>query len=716
MPWLTASPALRQLPGVQALLGAPVRYAGPAQGVLAWGCKPSATRAGWLARWRGLPLVRLEDGFLRSFATGDRGPALSLVVDEQGIYYDSTRPSALEARLQSAANLLAGREAEVARAQALLLQHRLSKYNHAPGLQPGTLLAGDRRRVLVVDQTKGDVSVRLGAANAATFGAMLAAARAENPDATIYIKTHPEATAGRKGGYLTGEQPGVSAAGQRTVLLRGLVNPLELVQQMDRVYVVTSTLGFEALLAGKPVTCFGLPWYAGWGATDDRQRCPRRTRQRSVLELFAAAYFDYARYLNPHTHERGDIFDVIAWLQRQRVVAGLAAPASRAGAFSHDTNDNAAEGADSQAAPPAARRLMAVGLPAWRRHNLGPLLAARAQRLHCVADAKQAKALAPEPGDVLLCWGRDAPPGLQALASRSGAALWRMEDGFYRSVGLGSDLIPPGSVVMDSRGLYFDPGQASDLEHVLANACFSPAELAQAQAVRAFVVEHRLTKYNLEPHEEARWPAQGRPVVLVPGQVEDDASVRCGGGAVVTNLGLLQAARQACPGAFIVYKPHPDVASRNRRGRVAQQDALRWADHVETRLSVVSCIEASDEVHTITSQAGFEALLRGKRVVTYGQPFYAGWGLTLDRAANGPVLQRRQRRLSLDELVAGTLLRYPLYWDWTLRGWTECAAALHHLQARREALNHRGGLERLRQGWWRRQMRKLGTVLRALGT
>jgi capsular polysaccharide export protein len=63
---------------------------------------------------------------------------------------------------------------------------------------------------------------------------------------------------------------------------------------------------------------FGLPWYAGWGVTDVRQDCPRRKRSRSVKELFAAAYFHYTRYLNPETHQPGDIFDVIRWLVQQK--------------------------------------------------------------------------------------------------------------------------------------------------------------------------------------------------------------------------------------------------------------------------------------------------------------------------------------------------------------------------------------------------------------
>ena len=78
-----------------------------------------------------------------------------------------------------------------------------------------------------------------------------------------------------------------------------------------------------------------------------------------------------------------------------------------------------------------------------------------------------------------------------------------------------------------------------------------------------------------------------------------------------------------------------------------------------------------DGVHVITSLAGFEALLRGKAVSTHGVPFYAGWGLTKDLSE---VPARRTRRLSLDELVAGTLLLYPRYTDPVTR--LPCSAEL----------------------------------------
>lgn len=667
----------------------------PAQAVLAWGSKPSAANADRLAKKLNLPLLRAEDGFLRSFGTGQASPALALVLDDTGIYYDSTRLSVLEGLLASSQAVLAGQEALVEQALRLLLEKGLSKYNHAADFDLRLLRAACNdvtQRILVVDQTLGDMSVSLGGAMAQTFVDMLAAAKAENPNATVYVKTHPEVSSGRKGGYLTHVQPDDS-----TVVLRDAVNPMSLLSHMDKVYVVTSTMGFEALLAGKPVVCFGVPWYAGWGVTDDRCKkstaWARRTRKRSVRELFAAAYIHYTRYLNPVTHQRGGILDVMAWLVRQKDMANRMHGEQRQG------------------------RVLGVGFRRWKAANLKPMLGLHQQLVTFATDITSLQTLRPQLGDTVVCWGAQPPKGLVSFAQQSWARLLHVEDGFIRSVGLGSDLIRPQSLVLDERGIYFDATRPSDLEVMLATRNFTPEDLARAQALRAFIVQHGITKYNLEPRETAPWAfaarANERTVVLVPGQVEDDASIRLGCTTVRTNLALLQAVRAALPNAFIVYKPHPDVASGNRKGRVALSAARQWADHIETTVSVVSCIDAVDEVHTMTSLSGFDALLRGKRVVTYGQPFYAGWGLTDDRAENAAAFERRTRRLSLDELVAGALLHYPIYWDWTLKGYTTCEAVLHRIVEERNALEASGGLAQLRTGWPRRQGRKLTVLWRA---
>lgn len=682
------SRGILRLPCLAELSGMAVRPLGKVRrselaAVAQWGRRPSLHAALAGARGRGLPRLVLEDGFLRSFGTGEHFPPLSMVVDEVGIFYDATRPSALENLLNSGQDLLAGIANDVARARTLILRHRLSKYNHAPEWTSPP--AGGGPRVLVVDQTAGDMSVVLGGAGAETFQAMLAAARRENPGATLYVKTHPEVSSGRKGGYLTQVQDDAG-----TVVLRQAINPLSLIERMDRVYVVSSTMGFEALLAGKPVTCFGLPWYGGWGVTDDRQPHARRHRQRSVEELFAAACFRYSRYLDPATHRPGTIFDVIDWLVRQKEVASSLRQGGLPG------------------------RWICIGMQRWKAAHLRPLLVPAAREVRFVRDASAAAALLPGPDDRLLSWGALAPAGVPELARTSGAKVVHVEDGFVRSVGLGSDLIPPMSLVFDEHGMYFDPTRPSGLEMLLQQAAFSADELDRAARVRAFIVENGVTKYNLDPRSPVSWGKGPRPVVLVPGQVEDDASIRLGSPQVRTNLALLQAVRKARPDAFIVYKPHPDVASRNRRGRLALAEARRYADHVEAELSVVSCIEACTELHTMTSLAGFDGLLRGKKVVTYGQPFYAGWGLTEDHCSAGAALARRTRRLTIDELVAGTLLRYPLYWDGCLKGYTTCESVLRQVMERRNALEVAGQLERLRRGFLRRQVRKLRALILGL--
>ena len=65
---------------------------------------------------------------------------------------------------------------------------------------------------------------------------------------------------------------------------------------------MTSLVGFEALLRSIPVTCYGIPFYAGWGLTHDRHNIPRRTRQITLQQLIAATLILYPRYINWHTN------------------------------------------------------------------------------------------------------------------------------------------------------------------------------------------------------------------------------------------------------------------------------------------------------------------------------------------------------------------------------------------------------------------------------
>jgi len=360
--------------------------------------------------------------------------------------------------------------------------------------------------------------------------------------------------------------------------------------------------------------------------TDDRVRCERRRRRLNTAEIFAAAYLLYPLYVDPYTGKPTDIFDAIEGL---------------------------CSGGEHR-----QKRGWFFGFSYWKHlwvdlHAFFPDVSMHF--MHGKRAFEKALNVGMKSGDDIYIWGRSDYSEVEAFAQRNAVSVFRVEDGFIRSVGLGSDLTQPLSLVVDGRGIYFDPTRPSTLETLLQNAPIDARLTERAANIRDTLLQNRLSKYNLYREREVDVP-KGRKTVLVPGQVEDDASLRYGAPGM-GNLELLAAVRRMRPDAFIIYKPHPDVLSGNRTGHVDPAKALQYCNRIETEVGIDSVLCVADEVHTMTSLVGFEALLRGVAVTTHGMPFYAGWGLTEDLH----VYPRRSRKLSLEMLVAGTLILYPRY-------------------------------------------------------
>lgn len=312
----------------------------------------------------------------------------------------------------------------------------------------------------------------------------------------------------------------------------------------------------------------------------------------------------------------------------------------------------------------------ASGMAWWKRQEIRRFLWHPQRPLHIVRSPAKALAVARKAGGALAIWPSRVSPGLIGAARQGGVPLVRVEDGFVRSVGLGVDLVPPSSVVVDAAGIHFDPADPSDLEGILAGTNMSPALLERARTLRDTIVAAGISKYSAGPDGEdapALPPRQfGKRLVLVPGQVGDDMSVQAGGGDLVAadagnpNLELVRRARALEPEAEIWFRPHPDVDAGHRKGAVPDAEILRHADRIVRGGGMAPLLDAIDAVHVLTSLTGFEALMRRREVTCHGTPFYAGWGLTRDL---GQVPERRTRRLALDELVAGVLILYPRYLD-----------------------------------------------------
>jgi capsular polysaccharide export protein len=375
--------------------------------------------------------------------------------------------------------------------------------------------------------------------------------------------------------------------------------------------------------------CFGSPFYAGLGFTDDRgSRVPRPT-PASPLQVFAAYHLRYARYFDAYSRQETtfeQVSEQLAWL-RDRF---LEQP-----------------------------RAVCFKITRWKRSSVNRMLdGPDGPPLHASA-IEPAIDLAKRNRGRVVAWASRDNERLKFACRDARVPLVQVEDGFVRSAGLGASFVLPLSLVFDAAGIYYDPRTPSDLETLLQDGEFSAELVERARRLRESLIGAGTTKYNVGPNAETRIESGGKPIVLVPGQVEDDASIRLGSPRLRSNLELLGAVRERHPGAFILYKPHPDVEAGFRRGHIPRQRAAELADLIVPKGSILHLIGACDRLETITSLAGFEALLRGKPVTTHGQPFFAGWGMTEDLC---PV-PRRTRRRSLDELVAAALILYPRYID-----------------------------------------------------
>lgn len=606
MSYISFSSGLREMRGLPRILGVdsvkhPLnRSSQDKASVLVWGRRPlsrmgASTFSEVLAKSFGYPIIRLEDSFIRSYAPDSL--SMGVVLDRTGLHYDSCQESDLE-------NIILNTELQgdsLLRTKRLIheiVSSKLSKYNDNVPLSTEL----PERYILVFEQVYEDASVAGGQADKATFKAMLDAALSHPSGLPVVVKTHPV-----KKGYFN------SADLADCLVLNEKVSPYDLFPGAEEVYVVSSQVGFEALMAGKSVTCFGAPFYSGWGVTEDKVKISRRDKCKSVEEIFHSAYLEYSHYFNPYTGDLMELEDVLTLIKLQRKKNALL------------SGDWSAE-----------------GITSWKR-SFFPTFFGKDSNVSFRKKSKGRKVI----------WAGKRPPNWSG---------WSIEDGFVRSKGLGGEFVAPFSLAIDKKGIYFDSSTPSDLEEMLQlGPALTPEQNKESREVLEILRNKNLTKYNLPGNVgrlellKEKVPMNGR-VILVVGQVEKDASIRCGSPFVKNDQELLSLVnRSKKEGDFILYKPHPEIINGVRKNDniVIKKDFDVLIDDI----GIAELFPLVDEVHTITSLSGMEALIHGKHVVTYGQPFYSGWGLTEDKF---PV-DRRDRKLSLEALFYWSYLEYPVY-------------------------------------------------------
>ena len=268
------------------------------------------------------PKLLLEDGFIRSLDlwTDPNVPTLSVVMDTQAIYYDALHPSLLENILNSDFSLTDTQFERASNAIQRIFENKISKYNYAPKID--IPVRENRKNILLIDQKSGDMSIKYGMADHTSFENMLDEALSLSDDCDIYIKLHPIAISeGGDAAHYTFEKLGEIASRENVFIIGFDVNPYSLISAMDEVWVVSSGMGFEALMANKKVRCFGVPFYSNWGLTQDYKLVERRCKNRGLEEIFYVFYIILSRYVDPVLHESCELEDLIQYFERV-LVAG----------------------------------------------------------------------------------------------------------------------------------------------------------------------------------------------------------------------------------------------------------------------------------------------------------------------------------------------------------------------------------------------------------
>ena len=616
------------------------------------------------AKKHNIPIYRMEDGFVRSVGLGaNHELPISLVLDKTGtLYFDARSPSTLENILNEydfSSNNELMKEAEVCLDKHL--NSRISKYNHISKKFSEDIYSkycekiNGVKRILVIGQVEEDASIKYGCNREINNRNLVLKARQDYPDAQIFFKPHPDTLAGKR--------DVITPLTEIAKMAHVVMEPLALIdsfETIDEVYTITSLSGLEAILRDIPVTTLGMPFYSGWGLTKDILENPRRKRKLSKLELFAAAYILYPDYFNEGESNSARLFNVIDEFSSHIMECNISDDSSKNKSGSVISQQFYCFG-DNWGVKKDVPVAFVFGVLPWKRKYVAALLNDYrvAYRFGGHKYDKIEEAIQNNPLSEVFVWGYKENDKLKNIFKKYGKSIKRLEDGFVAGIGLGVDRNPSLSMCIDSEGLYYNSRVPSQLEKMLID--FDPdsnLELVErSKKCISRILNESVTKYNIQTQNQIELPANGKKRVLVLGQVETDKSIQFGCSRNITNNQLVLLAKTENPDAEIIYKPHPDVLSGKVLKLTKPDDVENIATVVYDSVSLPVMIDNVDHVYTITSLSGFEAVLRGKKVTTFGAPFYSGWGFTDDRQ---PV-ERRKRTLSPEQVFAVTYLLYSRY-------------------------------------------------------
>ncbi len=257
-------------------------------------------------------------------------------------------------------------------------------------------------------------------------------------------------------------------------------------------------------------------------------------------------------------------------------------------------------------------------------------------------------------------WGTRIPNEIKPLVKNKSISFFYVEDGFVCSDSNNLDSnVMPFSLAVDSLANHYEGGRPSDIENILSSYNFAKdaSVVNRAGLLREKMAVNHIGKELFAGTLDASNIFTGeerRSYILVVGQPETQASIKNSN----DNFELLKLAKQEHPEDIILYKPFEAhvISFGNDTKKYLIDNKI---EVLSDELSPLALFKKIKQVYVVKSLVGLDALVRGIPVTITGCPFYAGWGLTDDRRE----IPRRRRKLTLDELIAGTYILYLKYFD-----------------------------------------------------
>ncbi len=563
-------------------------------------------------------LVFIEDGFVHSFGIKKKKIPFSICYDNRGIYYDCDSDNDFKKYVIEKLS-----KKNISRAKKIIelwKKYSISKYNFPSFLEPPSF-----PYILLIDQTFGDLSINYGDADENSFKQMFEFAVNNWPEHKIIIKSHPDVINHKKKGCID-----ISKYSKEKIIILGDIGQINrLIEFSSAVCVVTSQVGFEALIYGKDVHVFGKPFYSGLGLTIDHNINNKQVNNKITLEqLVFSSLVKYQICLDPRTKKECEVEEIMQYIHYLRKTSKF-----------------------------FPKNLEAINLTPWKARQIN--------RFVYPVTGKKVKFLKRFKSKMknIIVWGKNTRT--EGYIKQVDDFI-SVEDGFIRSVGLGGDLYPPLSLIFDKKGIHYDASKVSDLEDLLQNSNVNHDEIIRARRIIDLIIKLKISKYNLKFRKEIKFSenVKNKEIIGILGQVESDNSIIYGvpdNTIAKTNFALVEQVRKDYPDSYIIYKPHPDTEAGLRAKGTADEFINLNADLIAYKTSLDDLFNKVDRIAVFTSLGGFEALIRGISVTTYGFPFYAGWGLTEDKLNNNIWTKRRTKKLTIEELTFITLVEYPLY-------------------------------------------------------